>query len=308
MSQPNHMQDLTQARRWDALAQSMMNQQHGSGAYDGLNALLSAFIGAKAMKKSDQSWAEAYKAKFAQDNQKAEKKRQQDWADFTKKQDYLARHKDSRTTAEKNADALGLQGRKRSDYILGVTTPKGTVINNNGNPEPSPIQKELAKLNAQDFTQWRTDARNSSVALDKLTQLETLSQGMETGATPELLARAGQYFGSDAGVDYQTFNTLSKDLVLEQAQKLSGAMSDGDIALLEQSLPSFGSDPRANQAVFGLLKKYHKVAIDNFDNARGYLQNHGNLMDYDPLVLRKSAEPVDAQAGYLDVMAQYGIK
>lgn len=228
----------------------------------------------------------------------------------------LRQPKDTRTTVQKNAEALGLSpgSQDYSDYIRQVTTqPKSTVNVNTGDPY-TPMQEELAKLNARDFQSWRNDASAAGRMVPYLDQMEQIAAEFGTGRTEQALAMLGQWLGTDSGAALQTWKAAQVPIMLQLAEAVKGPMTEQEWVMLREMLPNFGSDPRANKIVMELLRKGVKGSKDNFAQAQQYLtDNGGSLMGFTPLYARKNkkekpAVPVKPNPQELDsVMEQYGI-
>jgi hypothetical protein len=168
-------------------------------------------------------------------------------------------------------------------YLEAGQNKSGVTVNNQlGGNKPTPFEEKLAGKNADDFSTWRNEAYSANETLAGINQLKELSQMQATGKTEELLAKAGQWLGNDAGANMQAFNSVASTLVLAQAEKLKGAMSDGDIRLLESTMPNFGNDPRANEIIYGILERASNRAIQRYQGAEKHFKENRNLMGYSP--------------------------
>lgn len=156
------------------------------------------------------------------------------------------------------------------------------VVNVNNGEKLSAMQDTLGKKNAEKYIDWENQAYAANETLAGLSKLKQISQLQNTGKVEEAKALVGQLFGTEAGANMQAFGSVASSLVLQQAEKLKGAMSDGDIKLLEATMPQFGNDPRANQVVFDVLENAAQRSIKRFNDADAYFQENGKLQGYKP--------------------------
>ena len=295
------MQDLTKAKRYDALAQSLMGKQYGHGAYDGLNALLSAFAGAKARKTADETWAEAYKAKFAHDNAETEKQFQRQMDIFKQQLEHQNRanrelydYKSNKETDQARTDANNKDTRELAHRIdereyqekqaelahkrkLEIIQAGKADKQSPAEVKKSPVeQKELAKAKERAFAAQQT--------LDKLTEGE------------KLLAENTSFLGGTGRIDgiVQTiFNpsfsndldALVEDLATSELKaRFGGNPTEGERASIKDTYFSKYNTEEANQAIINRKRKELQRIIDNYkqlldqgnaglsDNAMKWLQ------------------------------------
>lgn len=189
------------------------------------------------------------------------------------------------TAQMQNLASMGLKPgtpeyNKAMQGILNKST--APVVNVNNGEKLSAMQDALGKKNADKYIDWENQAYAANETLAGLSKLKQISQLQNTGKVEEAKALVGQLFGTEAGANMQAFGSVASSLVLQQAEKLKGAMSDGDIKLLEATMPQFGNDPRANQVVFDVLENAAQRAIKRFNDADAYFQENGKLQGYKP--------------------------
>lgn len=166
----------------------------------------------------------------------------------------------------------------------------------------SPFDKALATKDAETYAGYRDTAQSAGSALESigaLRQINTLNQGGKVG---EAMAFAGQYFGTDAAANMQTFKAVQNQMVLKAAESLKGAMSDRDIQLLQETLPQFGNDPRANEVVLQVLERAAKKQIQNFESADAHVQKSGSLRGFKPTIFSSQPMP-ETNAANVDLDA-----
>lgn len=249
-----------------------------------------ANIGANGMSAHIQQMRDARMAKYRQQEQQQgflnQKALQDDNQEFQGDMGLLNIQAKQKAAALKREQDLADQGSKQKhelDKIIlkGKVDPSATKITNNLGPNETAYNKEFSKLKAkQDINRYTKVEQAVSEAADMddaLTLMEELSATAKTGATPELLAKAGQFFGTDAGAAMQTFQSASTPIVLGMASKLSGVISDRDMKVIEAASPNFGNDPRANKIIIGQLRKAMKRTQQNYDSMNTYIEEKGTL-------------------------------
>ena len=165
------------------------------------------------------------------------------------------------------------------------------TVNGDGTP-PTGFEKALDKKDADYYDSLRTAATGATATLDNLRVLEGILEGTKTGKTQELLAQAGQYFGTDLGTDMQTFNVAAKPLFLSMVDQMPGALSDKDRQVLEQASPGFGLDPKANQVVIGILRTAANRAKSTYAEADKYATENRGLRGFVP-TSAKASKPAE---------------
>lgn len=189
------------------------------------------------------------------------------------------------TTLQKNTKAAGyeLGTPEAQAYIrqnMGKNT--GSTVNVHSGETQSEFQKRIAGKDAEKFNEWENAAWSANETMNSIGQLRKISQLQNTGMANEALAMAGQIFGTEAAANMQAYNSIASNMVLQQAEKLKGAMSDGDIKLLRQTMPNFGNDPRANEVVYSVLEQASQRAISRYKNAAKHVDEHGELKGFRP--------------------------
>lgn len=125
---------------------------------------------------------------------------------------------------------------------------------NTGNYQ-RPFEAELAKNDAQAYGALRDQAGSAQQALNSIDALDAILSNAQTGKMNEALAMAGQYFGTEAGADFQAANALVQERVVDLMGQLKGPATDQDAARLAAIIPNMGTDPRARKVVFDFLRK-----------------------------------------------------
>ena len=180
-----------------------------------------------------------------------------------------------------------------------LSVPGGQTINVS-TAQHSPFDKALAANDADTFTSWRDKAIAASDTLEAVDVLDKINSLQQGGKLGEAAAVIGQYFGTEAGANMQAFQTQASDLVLSQASRLTGVISDKDMELLEKLAPQFGNDPRANKVIIDILRRGASKAIANYEGADSHIQKTGGLRGYRPL-FNSPAPVANPIAGSVDL-------
>lgn len=188
------------------------------------------------------------------------------------------------TTAERNFAAA------RDDpafaSFLDKQSPKGTqvTVQAPGANYPKPFEGALAKADVATYTAQRDKAMAAEEAMNSITALDDLLGLQNTGKQEEFLARAGQYFGTEAGASFQATQALVNDRVFELINSLKGPATDKDAERAQAQIPNMGTDPRARAVVFDYLRKKAGAQVQVFNEMDSYVQEHGGLRGFKPSV------------------------
>lgn len=290
---------LQNAQMQKQRAMQMQDAQYQGGGAVGILAGLAQILKGKSLdRKADESITQALGRQFEFDNQRAMKEAERQAAEDEKRwQRELAKIRETEKIKAENRPVDPYQAwlaQQSPDTIhkafavkAGLEARPGTapVVNvNTGGPAPTEFQKALDKKDAAYFGELRDAATLASQTLDQAKVIEDMMGSAETGKVPQALAMAGQYFGSEAGANMQTFQAATNRMVLDLAGKMKGALSDSDRRMLEQSVPSFGMDPRANKVVLDLIKKGAMNAQSTYKAADQYATENKGLRGFVPPV------------------------
>jgi hypothetical protein len=303
---PQLMQAIAQQEemrhKQDMLNQAMQSQNGWGGGIGALGQAIAGFMSGRNNKKMAQGEADIqsqiqeFQAQQAQAME--EKKRAaQDKAYNDKYQSAFELVKDP---AKARAVALGMSKltdfqEKKTELERNLSNPevkaymeqrdknKGVKITNNlGGKPATEMQKKMGAKYADKYEKWEGEAIAGNEMLGMLQQMQKIDQLQKTGKVQEAGALIGQWFGAEAGANMQTYNSLQKKMMLEAANKLSGAMSEGEWAILGQLMPSFANDPRANAQINKILSEAAERSISRFNSSADYFDKNQTLQGYRP--------------------------
>lgn len=187
------------------------------------------------------------------------------------------------------ADAAGLQGDARNNYLLtgelpkpekpysdigqinadlasGAITPadaemaklalgKGDVTVNTGDSGDAKFDEAFAKGDAETLKTISDAGLQATRNLGRIDQLTALLDANPTGAGAALQQFAGELGIATEGLsEIQAAQAVINSLVPEQRQPGSGPMSDADLALFKQSLPQIMTQPGGNKIIVDTMR------------------------------------------------------
>lgn len=218
------------------------------------------------------------------------------------------------TLQEKAAEAKAIADAAAAEKALldkkDFEAYKGTV-NPDATPSQSKFEQELDSKGAALYDSLQTQNMAAEAMDESLTVLEDIAEGFDTGRKNEAIAKMGQWLGTEEGAAMQAYQSVAVDLVLGQAAKLSGTISDKDMELLERSMPNFGNDPRANQIILGILRKGIDRSRRNFLEADQFAKENRTLRGFSPSFVanvntsEKSQESIGAANAPLDFISGF---
>ena len=313
------MQETIAKRQKEQQLAEALHQQMAGSVQNGWQA--AALIGRKFFdewrgRKKDAALSEQLQEYFAAEEQerqleaqqadaKAMRDRELAYQDWERRQRAEAEisPKDTRTTVQKNAAALGLEpgSAEYAAYIRQATASPGTnvTIHEPGENYPKPFDKALAEADVQLFSGAREQAFNANNMLQSVQSLEDVLSTTDTGKPQEFYGRMAQYFGAPEGATFQAQQALVNKQVNEILNAAKGPQTEGDAQRARDQIPNMGTDPRARKVVFDFIRKGAQSRITEFQAMQEHLNQHGNLQGYQPTygAFRVDASPVGGSAG-----------
>lgn len=321
---PSAMSDMASGQRQQQLAAALMGADYvpNSGAMGALSQIVSAYKGGKLDKKAGETIADALarqaKDQEAQAAYAAQRKafdegpgRILSMAERAKAAGYelTAAELASGEFAKPEKAPTSAQEYERAQKDPGYAAflesrrPKGTSVNVTLPAGQRAFDVELGKADAQTYVGLRDGAITGQNVLRQVDAIEDVLSGIETGKTQEVLAKAGQYFGTEAGADLQTMQATIVPLALAEIKKLGVNPTDKDLEFINQGLPGFGTDPRANARVIKLLRDGANNNIRVYQEADEHIRTNDSLRGWNPSVpLPKPAAAADPKDDPLGIL------
>ena len=143
-------------------------------------------------------------------------------------------------------------------------------------PFESAFDKTLGTEQAKQMQGFATQAAAATETIQQLGDLRQLLSGVRTGATPELLAQIGRYFGTENATTLEAVRAAAMPFVLSRMQQLGGGDSNEELRAIRDALPNFGITPEANEIILGSLERQAQRSIGNYQQALQFIQTPGN--------------------------------
>ena len=175
-------------------------------------------------------------------------------------------------------------------------------------------QKAIAKAEGGIYNTIQKSGFDSRKTDATLKRLEGLSEKAFEGATAGAYrgaAKLAQAIGIDVeGLnETELFTALSNDLVLDQTNKLTGVLTDKDMAFLEQTVPQLSQTKKGRKQLIGMMKEVNAASREKAKLAKDFRKLNDGYFDsaaFDEFMANRKpkdrfAPKEDAQAGAPEV-------
>lgn len=175
-----------------------------------------------------------------------------------------------------------LEGKER----LAKAGRSQTNINIDNKEFKSAFDKESGKSDAEFLESLRSGARAAQQAIGTLSQLETMSEKVFSGAGANTKLALERWFGaigvpmSQEAISSENFKSIAGDLVLKQIKMLGANPTNTDLEFINKLVPRLESSPEARLQLITYLKKKAEGAIQDYQGATNYVRKNGNLSGY----------------------------
>lgn len=150
----------------------------------------------------------------------------------------------------KSEIADGLYNLKKDGTINKVGGGPQVVVNSGDKGA-----NKFAELDAKTLVDVAATGMQAQRSIGQINRLETLLEGVPTGALGALKVAAGNFGIPTEGLDdLQAAQALINSLVPQQRPAGSGPMSDADLELFKQSLPRIINSPNGNQIILETMR------------------------------------------------------
>ncbi|WP_304190436.1 hypothetical protein, partial [Lentibacter algarum] len=161
-----------------------------------------------------------------------------------------------------NSDiAEGLYNLKKDGTITKVGGAPQVVVNSGDKGA-----NKFAELDAKTLVDVASTGMQAQRSLVQINRLESLLEGVPTGAQGAIKLLAGNFGIKTEGLDdLQASQALINSLVPQQRPPGSGPMSDADLELFKESLPRIINSPNGNQIILETMRgvaQYDKMGAD----------------------------------------------
>jgi hypothetical protein len=146
-------------------------------------------------------------------------------------------------------------------------------------------QKEVAKLLAGERSEIRKSFRQKRLVADDTirvgNKLKKGLQDLKTGRVAAARQSLGAFIPGIRDANAEAFIALTNNFILEQAQKLTGVLSDTDIQLLRSTGPQLGNTLEGNIQIIDNILEASKHARGQDKKFRTFLKRGGNAEEFE---------------------------
>lgn len=140
------------------------------------------------------------------------------------------------------------------------------------------IQKDMYEEGRKRLAQLQEAIANGGATMDDLNEYGRLNRENSTGSLWQQITPDTSLFRSGPSMEMAA---IQARLAPAQRQAGSGASSDRDVALFLRGLPSLENEGPTNKGIREDYERKYRAAIEKANAMQQYLQQHGNLMDFD---------------------------
>ena len=167
----------------------------------------------------------------------------------------------------------------KGGFVKGKSVPQTVVNNITGKPQ-SEFEKETQKINAKAYSDINKTNNSIRAEENKIKQLQRLNEKAFSGPLVNEKLSAAKLAGN-FGIDVEglpeseAFRAVSNELVLDKSQQMSGALSEGDMAFLQNTVPNLGNSKEGRASVFDYSQKLIDRQKEYAKKAREFTKEKG---------------------------------
>ncbi len=153
-----------------------------------------------------------------------------------------------------------------------------TVVNVGGSQ--TEFDKEIGKINAKAFSDINKTGKQTRAEINKINRLAKLNEKAFAGAGGDVKMALGQ-MASNIGINVdglpesEAFRAVSNELVLDKSQQMSGALSEGDMAFLRDTVPNLNNTKAGRSDIFDYSKALLERQDEYSKQARQFKKDNG---------------------------------
>jgi hypothetical protein len=126
---------------------------------------------------------------------------------------------------------------------------------------------KIAELDAKAFTDYSDRAKTARKELNTINSLKSLSERALSGTGANVMLGAGKLlnqlgFEIDGLTESEVFSMMSNSLVLDKSQQLSGALSDGDMQFLKDTVPGLTTTKEGRRLQLDMAERLARREIE----------------------------------------------
>lgn len=169
-----------------------------------------------------------------------------------------------------------------------LTTPESvmarspsTVVNISKQPE---FNKEIQRENAKAFSDITKKSAKNRSDMSKINALYNINEKAFSGGGSEKKLELGK-IASNLGIDVkglpesEAFQAISNELVLDKSQQISGALSEGDMKFLQNTVPRLTNTINGRRMMLDYSKRVLDREREYIKQAQSYRKANDGLFD-----------------------------
>ena len=196
--------------------------------------------------------------------------------------------------------------------VMRVTNPDGSesfvsradILRNGGqaarSPEQAAYQQERVKANAATYQGAIDASANASTQLGNIDRMAALMGDLQTGKGEQAmmgLASLGEQIGVKIDPklgDKQAIQSLANQLAIGMRQPGTGTMTDKDMEVFLQSVPSLSNSPEGNQKIMQTMAAFAEKKQKEAEMMQAYAERNGSWDDNGERLLNqwRKANPI----------------
>lgn len=140
------------------------------------------------------------------------------------------------------------------------------------------IQKDMYEEGRKRLAELQSSIANSGSTMEDLNEFGRLNRQNSTGSMWQQITPDKPLFRTGPSMEMAA---IQSRLAPAQRESGSGASSDRDVAMFLRGLPSLENDGNTNKGIREDFQRKYEKAIAKATAMEQYLQQNGNLMDFD---------------------------
>lgn len=153
------------------------------------------------------------------------------------------------------------------------------------------IQKDMYEEGRKRLAELQATIASNGQTMDDLNEFGRLNRENSTGSMWQQITPDKPLFRTGPSMEMAA---IQARLAPAQRESGSGASSDRDVAMFLRGLPSLENDGNTNKGIREDFERKYNLAIEKSNAMRAYLNQHGNLLDFDSQWAQRNA-PRNAQ-------------
>lgn len=148
------------------------------------------------------------------------------------------------------------------------------------------IQKDMYEEGRKRLAELQATIANSGQTMDDLNEFGRLNRENSTGSWWQQITPDKPLFRTGPSMEMAA---IQARLAPAQRESGSGASSDRDVAMFLRGLPSLENEGNTNKGIREDFARKYKLAIEKSNAMQAYLNQHGNLLDFDSQWAQRNA-------------------